>query len=101
MSRNRNSIPESAHKVAEYSAILPTGQWTGKQATIQLWEAQISLGYKSQYNSVPARWFVVSVPGERPWVRRATGRSFAKAQGWYDENVSRLRAAQAVSTVLA
>lgn len=94
----RLRIPISAQCVRQFQGVIPSGARAGQHLALFLWAGFASKGYRSGYQTVPARWLeAIFGPAGGPKERSAWGYSgnrLEQADRDFDQNVADLQAAQ-------
>jgi len=84
------AIPKSATAAEGYSGIMDKPDaWThGRHVRLARYTGMKSMGYKTDYQHVPAMWLVIAVEGERHKAYQFTGKRIAKGEKFWRQWVS-------------
>ena len=86
MIRSRRNIPVSANLTHHKTGTIhsPGEPNHGKHASIEVWHAYCSHGYKSNYERVPVNWLVIEVDDNKPYVQQFSGKQLNTAVSEYE-----------------
>lgn len=73
-------IPGTATHIDRVEGMLPSGQWAGQFFFMSLWTGDISQGYKSNYEKVPASWIELFIDAGPHKIFQYTGRNLGAAE---------------------
>ena len=75
-----SNIPVSATLTAELSGTInKPDAWThGKRVTVRVWSCFRSMGFKTDYQAIPVRYFEMRIEGERPKCQQFSGARHGK-----------------------